>query len=309
MTSATLACLSVVTACAQPRIQPPPAAPVAFSMDRPSGAIPGDLDLAIRIDLDAARRLLGPSVGRALQFDIVDATTEPKTAAMVDEALARSRTVWIAIRPGLGAGQTDNVLVLRGDFGTIEPRDAGFDPPFDLGAGYRVYERAAPKRRSSPSRVYARTDEWLVFVSEAEVDAAGRTIEQRAGDDHVDPPERGLISFSARAAPLVPLLVASYPTVAEVLDAAHGIEASAEADERGLRSTLEVRFDKEDTAKAAEERLVPLLAAVKEAKGIAGRLARGAVASTQGTVLVVTITLDPTRLAELIACFDHGAEC
>jgi hypothetical protein len=302
-----LACVALAASCAEPPPRPP-AAPV-FAMDRPSSAIPGDLDVAIRIDLDAARRLLGPSVSRALQFDIVDAGEEPKMAALLEQALVRSRTVWLALRPGRPTALTDSVLVLRGDFSELDPRDAGFDPPFDLGAGYRVYERAQPKRRSSPSRVYTRTDDWLVFVSEAEVDSAARAIEQRAGDEHVDPADKGIISVSARAAPLVPLLAQGYPTLAEVLDSAKLIDARADADDRGLRSTLEVRFDTEVHARDALGRALPLLTALKGARGVAGRLARGATGSVQGVVLVIAVVLDAKQLAELIGCLDGGPEC
>jgi hypothetical protein len=83
----------------------------------------------------------------------------------------------------------------------------------------------------------------------------------------------------------------------------------ADADDRGLRATLEVRFTKGEDAQAAQEQLTPLIAAMKDAHGVAGRLARGATAATQDKVLVVTVVLDPTKLAELIGCLDGGAEC
>jgi len=299
-------CLALA-GCAEPK-QPVPPAPV-FAMDRPSSAIPGDLDVVVRLDMDAARRLFGPTVGRALKLDIVDSKTDAKTAELVDDALARAHVVWIAFRPGLPTPLTDNVIVVRGEFADVEPSKAGFDPAIDLGGGYRVYERAPPKRRAAPSRIYARIDDWLVFVSEAEVDSAARAIETRAGDPHVDPKDKGLVSVAARAAPLVPLFAESLPTLAEVLDVATEIAAVAEADDRGLRATLEVAFAKERDAAASLERLGPLLAALKNAKGITGRLARGATASTQGRVLVVNVALDPTKLAELIGCLDGGQEC
>lgn len=302
-----LALALVFWGCAEP---PPPLPPApTFAMDRPSSAIPGDLDVAVRLDMDAARRLFGPTVGHALKLDIVDAATDAKTAELLDEALARARTVWIAFRPGLATHLTDNVIVVRGDFGGLEPTAAGFDPPIDLGAGYRIYERAPPKRRAAPSRIYARIDDWLVFVSEAEVDSAARAIERRAGDAHMDPKDKGLVSLAARTAPLVPLLAASFPTLADALDPATEIAAVADADDRGLRATLEVGFTKEVDAKASLEQLSPLIVALKDARGITGRLARGATATTQGKVLVVTVLLDPTQTAALIGCLDGGPEC
>jgi hypothetical protein len=300
---------SLPVACA--RHIPPPSAPTPV-MDRPAASIPADLDIAIRLDLAQARGLFGPTIGQALQVDIVDSADDPKTASLVSDALGHADVVWVAFRPGLATKLTDNVLVLRGTFDSIDPPRDGkgaWGAPTDLGAAFRVYARPAPKRRSAPSRLYARADDWLVFVSEAEVDAAERAIELRAGDDHLDPSEHGILSIAARVPPLLPLVAPKYPLVAEALSSAVRLEAVADADDRGLRAELEVHYDNDADAKEGRERLLPLLSALQRAEGPLGRLARGAEASALGPVLLVRIRLDAPSLAAMIGCFDKAGGC
>jgi hypothetical protein len=296
-------------ACAQ-RVPAPPPSPVAAVMDRPASAIPADLDVAIRLDLDAARRLFGAGIGQALKFDVADEAEDPGAAALLATAFSHADVIWIGFRPGLAAKLTDNVLVMRGNFAGVDPPFEGkgaFRPSTDLGAGFRLYTRAAPGRRSAPSRLYARADDWLVFVSEAEVDGAERAIELRAGDEQVEPPEHGIVSLAARVPPLVPLLAPKYPSVSEALGAAVRLEGAADADDRGLRASFEIRYQEEKDATEGRDHLVPLLGALSRAKGPLGRLARGADATVTGPVLVVKITLDGPGLAALIGCLGGGA--
>ncbi len=287
-------------------LPPPPAPPL--SMDRPGAAIPGDLDVAIRLDLAAARRLFGPEVASAIALDV----TEPDdhgTAELVHGALVRADTAWLAFRPGLAPASTDNVLLLRGDFGDLDPHaeGEGWEPASDIGGAMRVYRRHAPKRRSSPARIYARADDWLVFVSTAEVDAAERSIERHAGDEHVDPPDQGLVSLAARTPPLVPLLAKGYPAVAEALDGASLLDGSATADERGLAVNLATRFSSESDAGRARDRMKLLKSVLSHAKGPFGLLAQGATVSAVGTSVTVRIRLDASGLSSIMGCVRGGS--
>ncbi len=289
------------------RIPPPPAA--APSLDRPSAAIPADLDVAFRVDLDAAKRFFGPSVARALRVNLVDPATDPAMAAFLADALARTSTVWVALRPGLAADAADNVLILRGAFGQLEPgADSGFEPPVDLGAAFRRYDRPVPKRRSAPARVYARANDWLVFVSSAELDSTARSLDRGSSDPHLDPPDRGLFSLSARVPPLVPLLLPGYRPLAEALAGATMLDASVLADDRGLRVNVDVRFETGGAAVEARDRARLLLAVLGRATGLVGKLARGAVADAEATTLFVKIELDARGLSEVIGCLT-GASC
>jgi len=296
-------------ACSPARI-PPPSAP-APTMDRPSASIPADLDVVMRLDVAAARRFFGPAISGALDVDVVDVHEDEGTARYFAAALGRAEVVWVALRPGHTPKLTDDVVIVKGDFSSITPPHEGagaWEMPADLGSGFRLYRRAPPARRSAPSRIYARADDWLVFVSEAEVDSAERAIELRAGDDHLDPPERGIASFAARAPAVLPFLSREYPLVVEALDGADRLEGSAEADDRGLRASISAKFASETDAAAGKERLAPLLTALREKDGFLGLLARGTEMSVLGSTLVVQTTLDGAGLAKLITCFD-GKGC
>src|SRR5262249_33277061 len=162
-------------------------------------------------------------------------------------------------------------------FGDLEPYGPASDwgAPTDLGAAMRLYARREPERRSAPARIYARADDWLVFVSTAEIDAAERAIERRAGDEHVDPPERGLVSVAARVHPLVPPLQTDYPAFAEALEDAESLEGSATADDRGLDVELAARFRTEAAAGRARERVQLLVSVLAHATGPFAALAKG----------------------------------
>jgi hypothetical protein len=203
------------------------------------------------------------------------------------------------------------VLILRGEFGDLEPYGPGSDwgPPTDLGGAMRVYRRRVPKRRSAPARIYARSDDWLLFVSNAEVDAAERSIERSSGDEHVDPPDRGVVSLSARARPLVRLLAPSYPAVAEALEGAKTIEGSAAADDRGLLVDLSARFATPQDAVRAGDRARLFLSVLAHAQGPFALLAQGATATPVATSLVVRVHLDAKGLATIIGCFGASAGC
>jgi hypothetical protein len=297
-----------VAACAE-RV-PPPAGPPPLDVERPGAAIPGDLDVAVRFDLANARRLFGPDVASAIALDITD-PDDHGTADLVHGALVRADTAWIAFRPGLAPSSTDNVLLLRGDFGDLDPHGEGegWEAPSDLGGAMRVYRRPAPKRRSSPARIYARADDWLVFVSTAEVDAAERSIERRAADEHVDPPDHGLVSLAARTEPLVPLLAKSYPAFAEALEGASLLDGSATADDRGLGAELAARFTTGTDAERARDRMKLLQSVLSHAKGPFALLAQGATVSAVGTNLVVRIRLDPAGLSSILGCVKGQGAC
>jgi hypothetical protein len=303
-------CVAGTLGCTSHAVQAPPAPP-AFSVDRPGAAIPGDLDVALRLDLAGARRLFGVAFGHALAFDITDRAADPKTAELIASGISRADAAWVAFRPGLSPQTTDNVLLLRGEFADLEPYGPGSDwgPPLDLGGAMRLYKRRPPKRRSAPARIYARSDDWLVFVSNAEVDAVERSIERHSNDEHVDPPDHGIVSLSARARPLVRLLAADYPAVAEALEDAKTVEGSATADDRGLSLDISARFQTAADAVRAGDRARLLFSVLAHAKGPFALLAQGAVPTAVGTSLVVRVHLDAKALATIIGCLGGSGDC
>jgi len=290
----------------------PPPAPPAPALDRPAQAIPGDLDIALRFDLDKARRVLGPEVTDGIRLDLVDAKGDPGGAALVARAVARASVMWVAFRPGASAALTDNVLVLRGKFSDVDPlmeTRSGFSHPADLGGGVLVYERPRPARRSAPARIYAFGEDRLLFVSEAEVDSVERVVEAHRGGEGARPDESGICSFAARPAPLAQLFAADFPAVAEAIVGAVSLHGALDLGDGGLRGSIEASFRTAGEAKTATDRASALLGALAQTKGILGRLANGARAEALGTGVVIRIALDPAATGAALECMQGTAPC
>jgi len=290
---------------------PPPADPGPVG-DRAGDFVPGDLDAVVRVDLDAGRRLFGATAVRGLMLDVVDSEQDPATANLLSKALDHASTVVVAFRPGLSARTTDHVIVFHGNFKEVDPRrepKGDFRPPIDLGGGFQLYDRPQPRRRSAPARIYARASDWLVFVSAAEIDSAERVIERRADDEHVEPPDRGVLSYAFRPEPIMPLLGPKFPAVAKALDGATNVSGSVAADERGLRATLEIVFTNEADATEAGKRLEAVLSVLRTSGRLLGLLASGAHVSPVGSTMVVRIDLDARGLATVIECATREARC
>jgi len=148
-----------------------------------------------------------------------------------------------------------------------------------------------------------------VFVSTAEIDATERSIERHAGDEHVDPPDRGLVSVAARARPLVPLLSRSFPAFAEALEGASLLDGSATADERGLSADVATRFTTEADADRARDRMKLLQSVLSHAKGPFALLAQGATVSAVGASMIVRIRVDAAGLASILGCVKGQGAC
>lgn len=300
------ACLCAVAACAASRREPP-AAP---SIDRPSSAIPGDLDLAFRVDLARVRAVFGPHAVRALRLDVVDAGKDPGTAKLLDAALERGDTLWGGLRPGLAAELTDNVLAVRGSFGGLEPdARSGFLRPRDLGGAWLVYDRPHPARRSAPARIYLRSPDRLVFVSEAEIDSTERVVELGADDGQLHPPDRGIVSLSARPASLAALLEERFPAVAGAIEGATLLDAFADAGASGLEAEVSLRFPGAEDAAGARERAVTLFSALEKAPGVLGLVGKGTRAEAIGSSLVVRLALPAEGLNAVLGCLGGAGGC
>jgi hypothetical protein len=146
----------------------------------------------------------------------------------------------------------------------------------------------------------------IVFATEtrpsfgAGADLRQRRRERRQIDEHVEPPDRGLVALAARTEPLVPMVAERFPAVADTLRGASLVQASAAADDRGLKATLEVQFSEETDAEAAQGRMRKLLEILRASDGVFGILAKGADATVVGPALVVRITLDARAFADFV---------
>jgi hypothetical protein len=266
------------------------------------------------VDLVRLGSLLGPEARGALQLTLADPEADASVAAFIAEAFERAETFWVALRPGRSAAHTDNVVILRGRFaGLSPPREAegvarGFRGPLDLGGAFRLYERDRPARRSAPSRIYARGDDWLVLVSEAEVDSVERSIERRAGDPHVDPPDRGMASLSLRPAPVVRLVEARFPALGPLSDATR-VDVVAEGAPGGLSVTLELAFSDPALTHDVAPRVSELVEVLSDARGLIGRVASMARVEEMGSTVLVRALIDGHALSALLGCAAGAEEC
>jgi hypothetical protein len=299
-----------LAACAGSERIPPPATPPP-SVASPTDAIPGELDLALRIDLARMRAVLGE---RALT-ELADkgwpegASGDPGSERWLAGAMAHADTIWIALRPAARAELTDSVTILRGRFSGFDPR-AGASSPWqsaiDLGGGWRRYDRTAPPSRAAPARIYARGDELLVLVSSASLDSAERQIELRSSDPHLEPAGKGVISLEARGRALRDALAERSPSVARFLARAERLRANADLDTFGLSAELELTLETASDAKTAADALGLVAKGALDQGGLAARLARGLHIEAVGTRVVARITLAPDAVAALLGCAGGG---
>lgn len=246
--------------CAVPvQVSSPPEPPALYE---PSLAVPGDLDLVIRVDMARLGNTLGQERRTALANflrpespDAADAATSRLLAVL----LARTDTAWIAARPGLSAEQTDNVLVLRGDFEGLLRSEIGGMPrwssPRDLGAGVLKFTRSRPELRASPAVLYFRVPSLVVIGSYAEVDALEATLERGRGDPALEPPDTGIASLAARLDLLMTLIQGRAPTFSKLLRGGRTARASAEWVGDALDLRVELTFDSEERAQAIAQAL------------------------------------------------------
>jgi len=303
---------ALLAGCGGPARIPPPSTP-APTLRGPEDAIPGDLDIAIRIDLGRIRAVLGSSTFERLRDSALGEgeSGDAATNRLMTDALARSNAVWIAFRPGSRPELTDSVTVLRGDFKGLDPHAVGGEPawqlPLDLGADWRRWDRTKPKLRSAPARVYARGDEILVFVSEAALDSVERRLEDGVDDPHVAPAQQGLLSLDARARSLRELVLDRSPTLGRLLAHADRVRLSADLESLGLKAELSVRMETETAARETAEALGELAAAVQSGEGLAARVVAGLHIEAVGNEVVARLSLQPEVLAGLIGCVGGGS--
>ena len=303
--SVLMAVLALV-ACGPERVPPPAAGP---SLIDPADAIPGDLDVAIRVDLKRIRASVGQTLFESLRnrAAIARGGADAGSERLLADALARSETAWVAFRPGLPAELTDNVVLLRGDFARIDPRSYGTDPKFrgprDLGGAWRLYERDEPKARSLPARIYARDDTILVFVSTAEIDSVERSLERRMDDPHVEPEAAGVVSVEARTPALARLVLERSPAAAKLLRRGQKLRAHADLGPNGLTGELELGLESAEDARETAEASALFARALAEQGGEVATFVKGLTIEAVGESVVARLSLTPSELAELMG---HG---
>lgn len=301
-----------VAACGPTYTAPPRAASPEVS--GPAQAIPGDLDIVVRVDLHKMRDALGPNAVKALGHRTPgDTLRAAGDAELYDAALRNADTVWFALRPGDSLDDTDNVVVMKGHFAHVDPQNYPCLPRWrsarDLGAAWRLYERAMPTLRSAPARIYARADDLLVFVSSAEIDSTERVIEKHADDPRVEPDDKGTISVAARTRALVDAVGERAPEAARLLANASRLRADADLGAENLTAEVELDFSEAAEARKTADAAGLLAKSIEKQGGALGQVARALDIEAVGSALVVHVELPRAVLGSLVACADGKGTC
>jgi hypothetical protein len=293
-----VACLGLL-ACAQTRIGEPPRAPDA---NEPTDAIPADLDLVARLDLAKMRRSVGDPELDALANPFREQVKNGADQRLLERALARADIVWIALRPRPVWTEADNVVVLRGDFTGFDPRPGqqvpGFRGPTDLGGGWRFYQRDPPPSRAAPVRIYARHQDWLTFVSNAEIDSTERAL-AGLGRPRALPPAKGAVSLLIRADLVSSWARGRLPWLADVLAGANLVTAQGELGSAGLEAEVEFGYGTHQEAETARLRLTEWVRLFAKGDGLVGRIAQALKMESVGANVVIRLMLSLQSISQV----------
>ena len=297
-------------ACAPDRIGPPPNAPSAA---RALDAMPGDLDLVVRLDLHRIRDTLGTSAMAAITEQAVHGLRgeDQATDALLLGALGETDTLWLGLRPVDGLDGADSVFVMTGHFPNFDPHHVASTPPFDkpieLGGAFRRYDRASPKTRSAPARIYTRGDDLVVSLSEAEIDSVERSLEEHRGAPPLEPVEKGALSAVARPRVLPPEFFSLSPTLGKLAQLAQRCELTADLSSVGVDATLSLKFEDPNAADHVGRALIDLRDALKGEPGRLAKLAGRLEVSNAAEYVTLRLSLARDELSELVNC--RGSAC
>lgn len=303
--------LWAVVGCGPKRIPKPAAAEPSLRDE--SDAIPGDLDVAIRIDLSKIRAALGAQAFELLRrgTPVGGATGDTGSESLLADTIAKADSVVIAFRPSEEAKATDSVLVLRGRFTDIDPRryetDPRWGPPMDLGGDWRRWDRPPPKGRAAPARIYARSNDLFVFVSTAPIDSVERQLEEGADDPHVEPVDKGLLSVDARSAAFLPFVEKRAPSFAGLIQKSTRLSMFADLDSVSLTAELELDLESESVAREAAEAVGEVAKQAQKDGGLAAEIVSGLRIQAVGERLVLRLSLPVAAVNRLIVCAGGGA--
>jgi hypothetical protein len=284
--------LSSTLGCAGSRPAPPRAPALATSAD----AVPPDLDLVVRVDLAKVRAALGPAGLALVRRGAGSTVAADGETALVANAIEHSETAVLALRPELIPGEADNVLVLGGHFAGLGVEKAlrqhGWSGAADLGGDVRRFDRKGKVGRASAARVYAFGDDALVFVSPAEIDSVEAVIEHGMPPNPLRPKASGVLSFAARLRALRLGLGYQYPSLANALGDAAGVEGSVESSGTGLAVELSFELPSEAGAAESAAALARVQQAVATTEGKLGTMAHDTKIEAVGRYVVLHLALE-----------------
>jgi hypothetical protein len=302
--------LALLFGCHASPIGPPPNAP---ELVRPLDAMPADLDLVLRLDLRKIRETLGGPAMTAISREALRSLhgADSATDAMMLQAFAGTDTLWLGVRPRRGLEVADGVWVMSGHFPDFNPHRAGSTPPFepalDLGGDLRRFDRARPEGRSAPARCYARGQDLIVCLSEAEIDSVERSLEDHRGAPPLEPAEKGAVSAILRPRAVPVELLAGSGTLQELAQRAERLEFNADLTGAGVDANVALKFDESVSAERVSQALTELRDALRGGSGRLAKFATRVAVSNAGQYVTLQLTLGRDELAELVNC--RGSAC
>jgi hypothetical protein len=289
--------------CGKETLGAPPRAP---ALDRPSDALPPDLDAVLRLDLGRVRSALGPA-GVAAIKGLADRPVEPgrerPAEAVITDALEHADVVFVGLRTEISVAGPDTVIVLEGRFSGRSPAPPSWGQPVDLGGDVRRWDRPARGARSSPARLYAFGNERLVIASEAEIDAVEAVLERGLAPNALSAPERGLFAFAIKLRRVKDRLVAKAPLFAEALRSAKRLQGSVEPSTDGLTADVTLELDSAMSAERAAELFDRARVASSEGDGRGAAMARSAKVTAVGEAVTVRCSLPADVVLALLKTY------
>jgi hypothetical protein len=303
-------CLLFGSACSSQHIGPPPEAP---RLTRALSAMPADLDVVVRVDLKRIRGTLGAPAMDALSEQALKGMrgADHATDALLLKALAQTDTLYLGLRPTVTLGAADSVFVMVGHYPSFQPDQAASSPRFahalDLGADLRRYDRPSPGVRSAAARFYARGDDLVIALSEAEIDSVERTLEQGRGMPSLEPLEKGAISAVARPRVLPSSLFAGAHTLRDLAQSARRLELDADLTSAGVDASLALKFEDPSSAEQVSHALSDLRDALQSSPGRLAKFAARIKVSSAAEFVTLHFELGRDELGELVNC--RGTAC
>lgn len=296
---------ALVLGCEPTRVRAPPGGP---RLDRPVEAIPPDLQVIVRVAVRRLREAVGKEIVQQVQQQ--SQLSAPLSDPLVSWVLERSDAAWAAIRFGLDATHTDNVLVVSGDFADFAPDSKRWQLPSELGAGWQRWDRRTKVLRAEPTRVYVFAGELVIFASEAEIDAVERRLSRGVDVELTEPPEQGLVSLAASMPALARQLEPSAPKAAQLLAKGTAVTGHADLSQAtGASVELDFAFKEASQAQRSAAAARVLLAALKDGSGVVAEIARSTQVEAVGEAVSLRMRLAPRALASLLFCSEGGGGC
>lgn len=198
----------------------------------PNELVPADLDVVLRVDLERLRRTLGARLEDELK-------ARYGGDLHLEQALARGRTVLVAVRAGdLDAG--DHVIVIEGEPKGLDKPPEGFEERRTPNDRVRMFVRTVTAARSETDAIVILDQRATAFVSPLETDAVSRVLRDGADERRGQPVAEGLVSADVRPKRLPAELERKFPSLARLVSQVQRVKMLLNVNDDGLRVDAEI---------------------------------------------------------------------